>query len=75
MAQVRGSQQTPEDRDLNDRDLLLTRLMIRENTSWVVTCHNGHITGVQRIGPALHPQEVPSWWLQYFIANGIGFGS
>lgn len=45
--------------------------MLQENTSWKVRCHNGHITALQRIGPRLQVQNVPTWWLQYFTANGI----
>ena len=75
MGTVPRGEQGQEHRDLSERDLLQLKLMLRENTSWVATCHNGHITGLQRVGPALHAGDLPTWWLAYFVANNIPFES
>jgi len=71
VASLRRGQQGSEHRDLSERDLQLLELMLQENTAWHVTIHNGHVTALQRIGPALQVQDIPTWWLRYFAANGI----
>ena len=46
--------------------------MCTENSQWVVTTHNGHVTAVQKLGPALNVAGIPAWWLEYFVVNKIG---
>lgn len=56
---------------MSQSDLLLLRLMCSENSQWVVTTHNGHVTAIQKLGPALNVVGIPAWWLEYFVANQI----
>lgn len=68
--QVRRGQSWPRE-TVSDHDLVCLRLMLSENTEWVVTTHRGHITSIKRVSPALVVQQIPLWWLQYATANNI----
>lgn len=56
---------------LNERDRYFVEAMLRANTSWIVTAHNGHLVKIEPIGKALHADAVPLWWIRYARANEI----
>lgn len=58
-------------RQLSERDLFFLRSMLRTNAQWVITTHNGHVTGIQPVGKTLHAESVPMWWIRYAEANDL----
>ena len=67
----RGEQVGTSDGELSERDLYLVRMMLRTNTPWVLTPHNGHIVKIEPVGRPLHTASLPGWWIRYAAANSI----
>ena len=68
---VRTGESRAEDPSLSERDLELLRLILQENTDWIVKVHNGHVVAIQKVSPRLDTQTLPLWWLRYFQANRL----
>lgn len=69
-----GNFQTSKPRQsspLTERDRLLLGMLLRSNTQWLITTHNGHITRIQQLDQGMDVGDMPGWWFDYLRANSL----